>query len=227
MNRRPYRLPVQERTGMERNAENTQINIVTISRQYGAGGGELGHILSERLGIPLSKHQILSEMSRDTGIRENILRAADESMNNFQANRLMEFLPAKERSALEADTVFNQKTLYSIQEKTIRSLAEKGPCVFVGRLADFALRERDDVMSVFLYAPREWRVERMMRLEHMSREETARKLRRIDRERRSYCKYYTGRDWNDCSRYGCMFNSKFMDLETIAAIICRRMKKGT
>ena len=143
MNRRPYRLPVQERTGMERNAGNTQINIVTISRQYGAGGGELGHILSERLGIPLYNHQILSEMSRDTGIRENILRAADESMNNFQANRLMEFLPAKERSALEADTVFNQKTLYSIQEKTIRSLAEKGPCVFVGRLADFALRERD------------------------------------------------------------------------------------
>ena len=72
MNRRPYRLPVQERTGMERNAENTQINIVTISRQYGAGGGELGHILSERLGIPLYNHQILSEMSRDTGIRENI-----------------------------------------------------------------------------------------------------------------------------------------------------------
>ena len=221
------RTPAQERTGMGNNSGKPQVNIITISRQYGAGGRELGHILSERLGIPLYNHQILSEMSRGTGIRETILRAADESMNDFQANRLMEFLPAKERSALDADTVFNQKTLYSIQESTIRSLAEKGPCVFVGRLADFALRDRDDVMSVFLYAPREWRIERMMRLEHMSYEETARRLRRIDRERRNYCKYYTGRDWNDCSRYGCMFNSMFMDLETIAGIICRRMKKST
>ena len=205
---------------------NTPINIITISRQYGAGGGELGHILSKRLGIPLYNHQILSEISRGTGIRENILRAADESMNDFQANRLMEFLPAKERSALEADTVFCQKTLYSIQENTIRQLAEKGACVCVGRLADFALRDRDDVMSVFLYAPKEWRTERMMRMESLSYEEAARKLRRTDRERRSYCKYYTGRDWNDCGRYSCMFNSAFMGLETIAEIICRRMEKA-
>ena len=225
MNRRPYRLPVQERTGMERNAGNTQINIVTISRQYGAGGGELGHILSERLGIPLYNHQILSEMSRDTGIRENILRAADESMNNFQANRLMEFLPAKERSALEADTVFNQKTLYTIQENTIRSLAEKGPCVFVGRLADYALREREDVLAVFLYAPKEWRVRRMMRMENIPGDEAARKRRRIDRERRSYCKYYTGREWDDCSRYDYMFNTASLKLETIAEILCRRMRE--
>ena len=225
MNRRPYRLPVQERTGMERNAENTQINIVTISRQYGAGGGELGHILSERLGIPLYNHQILSEMSRDTGIRENILRAADESMNNFQANRLMEFLPAKERSALEADTVFNQKTLYSIQEDTIRRLAEKGPCVFVGRLADYALREREDVLAVFLYAPKEWRIRRMMRMENIPGDEAARKRRRIDRERRSYCKYYTGREWDDCSRYDYMFNTASLKLETIAEILCCRMRE--
>ena len=79
-----------------------RIHVITISRQYGAGGAQLGSLLSERLGIPLYNHQILSEMSRGTGIRENILRAADERMDNFQSNRLMEFLPREERGALEA-----------------------------------------------------------------------------------------------------------------------------
>ena len=165
-----------------------KIHVITISRQYGAGGSELGLLLSEKLGIPLYNHEILSEISRGTGIRENVLRVADERMDNFQANRLIEFLPSKEREALEADTVFNQKTLYTIQENTIRSLAEKGPCVFVGRLADYALREREDVLAVFLYAPKEWRIRRMMRMENIPGDEAARKRRRIDRERRSYCK---------------------------------------
>ena len=197
--------------------------MITISRQYGAGGAQLGSLLSERLGIPLYNHQILSEMSRGTGIRENILRAADERMDNFQSNRLMEFLPREERGALEADTVFDRKTLYTIQENTIRGLAEKGPCVFVGRLADHALRQRDDVFAVFLYAPKDWRVLRLMRQEGMSRDEAVRRMRRIDRERRSYCKYYTGREWDDCSRYDLMFNSSSLMLETIADILCREV----
>ena len=202
-----------------------KINIITISRQYGAGGSELGLLLSEKLEIPLYNHQILAEISRGTGIRENVLRVADERMDNFQANRLIEFLPSREREALEADTVFNQKTLYSIQEDTIRRLAEKGPCVFVGRLADYALREREDVLAVFLYAPKEWRVRRMMRMENIPGDEAARKRRRIDRERRSYCKYYTGREWDDCSRYDYMFNTASLKLETIAEILCRRMRE--
>ena len=202
-----------------------KINIITISRQYGAGGSELGLLLSEKLEIPLYNHQILAEISRGTGIRENVLRAADERMDNFQANRLIEFLPSEEREALEADTVFNQKTLYTIQENTIRSLAQNGPCVFVGRLADYALREREDVLAVFLYAPKEWRVRRMMRMENIPGDEAARKRRRIDRERRSYCKYYTGREWDDCSRYDYMFNTSSLKLETIAEILCRRMRE--
>ena len=202
------------------------INVITISRQYGAGGSELGLLLSEKLGIALYNHQILSEMSRGTGIRENVLRAADERMDNFQANRQVEFLPQEERKALEADTVFDRKTLYTIQESTIRGLAEKGPCVFVGRLADYALREREDVLSVFLYAPKEWRIRRLMRLENLPYEEMVRKLRRIDRERRNYCKYYTGRQWDDGSRYSYMFNTASLKLETIADMLCREVEEG-
>ena len=82
----------RERSWMEK-----KIHIITISRQYGAGGSELGLLLSEKLGIPLYNHEILSEISRGTGIRENVLRVADERMDNFQANRLIEFLPSKER----------------------------------------------------------------------------------------------------------------------------------
>ncbi len=145
-------------------------------------------------------------------------------MDNFQANRLIEFLPSREREALEADTVFNQKTLYSIQEDTIRRLAEKGPCVFVGRLADYALREREDVLAVFLYAPKEWRIRRMMRMENIPGDEAA-KPALIDGRNADYCKYYTGREWDDCSRYDYMFNTASLKLETIAEILCRRMRE--
>ncbi|HJC56584.1 MAG TPA: cytidylate kinase-like family protein [Candidatus Eisenbergiella intestinipullorum] len=201
-----------------------QIHIVTISRQYGAGGSELGLLLSEKLGVPLYNHQILSEMSRRTGIRETVLQAADERMDDYQANRLVEFLPGEERRALEADTVFDRKTLYTIQESTIRQLAENGPCVFVGRLADYALRERKDVLSVFLYAPKEWRIRRLMGQEGLSYDETLRKLRRIDRERRNYCKYYTGGQWDERNRYGYMCNTSSIRLDDIAELICRRME---
>lgn len=201
-----------------------QVHIVTISRQYGAGGSELGTLLSEKLGVSLYNHQILSEISRRSGIRETILQAADERMDNFQANRLMEFLPQEERRALEADTVFDRKTLYTIQESTIRRLAENGPCVFVGRLADYALRERKDVLAVFLYAPKEWRIRRLMEREKLPYEEVLRKLRRIDRERRNYCKYYTGRQWDDRGRYDYMFNTSSLNLKDIAEMICGRME---
>ena len=90
-----------------------KINIITISRQYGAGGSELGLLLSEELEIPQYNHQILAEISRGTRIRENVLRAADERMDNFQGNRLIEFRPSEERHDLDPVTCFNRNTVYT------------------------------------------------------------------------------------------------------------------
>ena len=189
--------------------------IITISREFGSGGRTIGKMVSQKLGIACYDSELIQKTAAGSGFDENYIKNADErSSGNFLS--------------LLASRAFgptNEDYLWKVQCGVILELAEKGPCVFVGRLADYALREREDVLAVFLYAPKEWRIRRMMRMENIPGDEAARKRRRIDRERRSYCKYYTGREWDDCSRYDYMFNTASLTLETIAEILCCRMRE--
>ena len=199
-------------------------NIITISRQYGAGGSKLGHLLSKELNIPLYNHQLLTEIGKMTGIDENILRVIDENADRQRTSKLLDYIPEEAQKILKTETVFDTNSFYTMQEKTIRVLAEKGPCIFIGRQADFALKDREDVLSIFLYGDKEYRIDRMVKRTGKSEEEIAQELRRIDKERRNYCKYYTRREWGDYRNYDYSFNCATLSMEKISEIILQEVK---
>lgn len=197
--------------------------IITISRMYGAGGGELGRMLQSALNIPLYNKQIVTEVSKRFGINENYLKMMDEIVNPFVEAKLLESLGEESRRVFDADNIFDVKTFYDLQKNTIRNLSDSGSCIFVGRMADVALSDRQDVISIFLYADKDFRIHRMMDKYHYSHYHAARLLKKTDKDRNAYCSYYTGREWNDLSNYDFSFNSEKVSLESIADFIVSKM----
>lgn len=181
--------------------------IVTIARQYGSGGKTIGQMLAEDLKIPCYGREILRMASDDSGIREELFNKADEKLRNnplfgTSKNVYKGGLIPPQRGDFVSD-----ENLFNYQAKMIKELAEKGSCVFVGRCADFVLKERDDVVSVFVHAPMDYCVARAMERNSMDEREMEKYILKEDKYRRNFYHYYTGNVWNDARNYDLCLNS--------------------
>lgn len=193
--------------------------VITISRQYGAGGGELGQLLSKRLGIPLYNRDVLAKTAQLYQLNENVLRAADEIPGKKIEGLLVDSMSTNERKVFDAETVFDVNTIFSIQKDTIQKLADQGGCIIVGRLANYALKDFRNKISLYIYADKEYRIHRMMKKEHSSYLQTRQLLEQVDRERKRYCKYYSGKEWGSYANYDYVFNSQKLEISDIADIV--------
>lgn len=188
--------------------------VITISREFGSGGREIGFRLSEKLGIPFYDKEIISLAAEDS----NIIEAA------FHAND--EVIGMKERVDHEYVSVNPFSTLYEVpvsdqvfmaQSQMIRKLEQEGPCVIIGRCSDIIV---EDGFHVFICASMKKRVERMM---HLEPGETARRMenriREIDRKRRDYYQYYSGNEWGNPRNYHLSLNSGRVGVEECVNMI--------
>lgn len=194
--------------------------VITIARGYGSGGKTIGKMLSEELGINYYDRQLIRMASDDSGIHERLFGAADERVrlsNHFRrgsgAAYTGKILPP-ESSAFVSDD-----NLFSIQAKIIKQLAEKENCIVVGRCADFILKDRPNVVKLFVYAPYEYCVTTAMEVFGTDRKETERNVRDINRYRGTYYKHYTGRDWNNASNYDLCLNSEQLGFQKCVDIV--------
>lgn len=183
--------------------------IVTIARQYGSGGKTIGQMLAENLGVNCYNREILRMASDDSGIKEELFNQADEKLRNKSA--LWKFHKNLQRRADPAGSwriCLRRQSLY-YQAKVIKELAEKESCVFIGRCADFVLKDRPDVMSVFIHAPQDYCLARGMERNSMTEKEMERFIAKTDKYRGDFYHYYTGRTWNDARNYDlCLDSSK-------------------
>ena len=142
--------------------------IVTIARQYGSGGKTIGQMLAENLGVNCYNREILRMASDDSGIKEELFNQADEKLRNNpllgNSTRIYKggLIQPDHGGFVSADNLFNY------QAKVIKELAEKESCVFIGRCADFVLKDRPDVMSVFIHAPQDYCLARGMERNSMT-----------------------------------------------------------
>lgn len=202
--------------------------IVTIARQYGSGGKTIGQMLAKDLEIPCYGREILRMASDDSGIREELFNKADEKLRNnplFGSSKNVYkggLIPPQKGDFVSDENLFNY------QAKVIKELAEKGSCVFVGRCADFVLKERDDVVSVFVHAPMDYCVARAMERNSMDEREMEKYILKEDKYRRNFYHYYTGNVWNDARNYDLCLNSGKLGfdkcVEAIKAYIDVRFK---
>lgn len=189
------------------------MTIVTIGRQNGSGGREVGRILAERLGVPCYDREIIEETARRSGRSANEVEMQEECVRT-DSRLFFGGVPIASR-------MFDQ------QADVIRDLASHGPCVFVGRSADYILRDRDDTVNVFIVAPVPDRIKRSAARNGISEKNAYERIMAKDRSRAEYCMRYTGRTWGDASNYHISINTGSIGVEASADLILeyiRRMK---
>lgn len=176
---------------------------ITISRQYGSGGRELGEKLAKKLGIPFYDKELIAMIAKEGNIEPSILEANDEvepDLDNY-STRLIE---------PEYQIAMTQR-IYAVQETVIKSLAEKGPCVIVGRCADAIL---PDAVNIFVFADMESRIKRIMSLNPgLSRDEAVNSIEIVDRRRKAYHEYYSPIEWGKMDAYDICMNSGLIGVD--------------
>ncbi|MEY8428791.1 cytidylate kinase-like family protein [Lachnospiraceae bacterium 46-15] len=187
--------------------------IITIARQYGSGGKTIGQMLAKDMGIPFYSREILRMASDDSGIREELFNQADERLRSNPLFGASKKVYTGGLISPESDDFVSSENLFNYQAKIIKELAEKGSCVIVGRCADFVLKDRADVVSVFVHAPADYCMERAMERNDMSRKEMEKFIAKTDKYRGDFYHYYTGNVWNDARNYDLCLNSSKLGFE--------------
>lgn len=187
--------------------------IITIARQYGSGGKTIGQMLAKDMGIPFYSREILRLASDDSGIREDLFNRADERLRNNPLFGASKKVYKGELITPDKGDFVSDENLFNYQAKVIKELADKGSCVIVGRCADFVLRDRDDMVSVFVHASKEYCMARAMERNSMTEREMEKFIAKTDKYRSDFYHYYTGNAWNDARNYDLCLNSGKLGFE--------------
>ena len=178
--------------------------IITIGREHGSSGKQIGKIVAEKLGVPFYYKEMTALAAKESGLDTEFI--ADINVNS----------PAVMHSMYLSTDVIQRAV--AAQDKVIRKIAEQGSCVIVGRAADYVLRDRDDVVNIFVYAPDEYRIGRIMEVYGDNHENAKKHIRRSDEARASYYKTITGKIWGDRHNYDLSIDGS-IGLEKSADII--------
>ena len=177
--------------------------IITVGRQFGSGGKAVAEELHKRLGIPVYDGELITEAARKSGIGEEFFRKRDETRRALYIGM---------RSGMD------DEVLFGIQSDAIRDIADKGPAIFVGRASDYVLRDTDSV-DVFISAPLETRIERIMNRQGISRKEAETLIERKDRGRADFYNFFTFGKWGEASNYDLCIDSSILGIEGTADLI--------
>ena len=187
--------------------------VITIGRQYGSGGREIGTRLAKDLGLGFYDKNILRLNSDESGIKESFYHMADEKAGNKLLYRIVKSLAPELGTPSLGPDLIAADNLFRFQSEVIRKLAAEEDCVIIGRCADYVLDGFDGLVKVYLYADMDYRVERIKELGYYEPKDVKKNIKRIDRERRDYHRYYTGRDWENVENYDLMLNTARLGTE--------------
>lgn len=197
------------------------VRIITISREFGSGGRTIGREVAERLGIPCYDRELVAKIARESGLAEEFIKENGEYAESANAFLFSWALAA----GAGGGSLPVSDRLYVIQHNLIRELAEKGPCVIVGRCADYILRERTDCMNIFLHADMQFRIDRILRQYGETPEKPEKFLMDRDAKRKTYYKHYTGRQWGVARNYHLTLNTAFLGIESSVAMILEAARR--
>lgn len=192
-----------------------KIKIITIGREYASGGRFVGKLISEKLGIPFYNKEILHMAAEKLNMSADDVKNADETA----ANSLLYSISLMNNLSSASSLPLNDR-IYIEEREVIKSLAEQGPCVIVGRCADSILKEiRDDVLNVFIYADSEARAKRAINEYNESPDSVYASLRKHDKKRSTYYNLNTGQKWGAKDNYDLCLNSSKLGIEMCADLI--------
>ncbi len=194
-------------------------NIITISRQFGSGGREIGKSLAERLHVPFYDKEILIRAAQESGISQSLFEDADEQpTNSFLYSWAFAGQPFVGSFAGYNDCITNDK-LFALMAETIEKIAKEGSCVIVGRCADYILRDCASTVSVFVHTDMQRRIERVMELNKLTEEQARNFIKKTDKRRASYYNFYADGKWGLASNYDLSVNSGRLGINRSVEVI--------
>ena len=201
--------------------------IVVIGRQFGCGGREIGRLIAKRLNAGYYDKTLLSKTAQSLGFDISIFDSAEEKRPSWLRS-LLSYSYGTESAGIEGLDIDNEG-LYKLQSQVIRKLADEGPCVFVGRTADYILRDYPNMLSIFLHAPVDVRCSNIVKRNDSDSETHAASMaRKMDNARQSFYSYYTNRKWGEAATYHLSFDtSRFTPeqiAETVSAYFARKLQ---
>lgn len=194
---------------------NIQHVIITIAREYGSGGHLLGEMLSKELGIKLYDKEFIHLVAEKSGINEQYIKKNEQSIPSFWLKCI---LGKNSEQSLER-SLSSDDVLFVAESKIIQELAEKGPCIIVGRCADFVLRDYPNLIKVFCYSDLKSACVRCVQEYGVSEEKAESEIKRINHNRIVHYEYYTGEKWGEPHHYNLMINTGSIDLSVACNLI--------
>ena len=194
--------------------------IINVGRQFGSGGKLVALELSKKLGIPVYDQELIAKAAEESGFSKDLFAKSDEKRNLMA---LSSFIVDVGRFG-SADNYMSDNQLFVIRSNVIRSLADKGPAIFIGRCSDYILRDRK-CLDVFVTATDEVRIKRIAERMNITPEQADSLMRKKDRTRETYYNYYTFGNWGVASNYDLCVDSSVLGIEGTADMIidfCRR-----
>ena len=192
--------------------------IIAISREYGSGGRHIGELLAKDLGIPFYDKEIIQMASERSGLSPGFIEKSDESIPNTFLHNLKYSGYSSYDSISFYDTPVTDK-VFLAQSSAIKDLASQGNCVIVGRCADYVLRDNPALVTIFIRGVLEDRVRHAVKNYGLAGENAAEKIRKIDKSRTNYYKYYTSRQWGDIHNFDLIINSSFTGINSAVEVI--------
>ncbi len=189
--------------------------IITVGRQFGSGGHEIGRRLSQELGLKLYDKELLKLVAEESGICEKVLENFDEQpTSSLLYSLVMDVYP----SMNYVGTTLNQQ-VFQAQFDSIRRLGETGNCVLVGRAADYILRDKENLTSVFIHADLNWRTKRVAEFEHISMDKARDLVVKADKKRANFYNFQTENRWGQAASYDLCVDSSDLGIDNAVKLI--------
>ena len=186
--------------------------IVTIGRQHGSNGHDIARALAKELGCACFDKEIVDTAAENSDFSKEILHSYDEKRVSPYIVPVPHYLGLNESFRLNMQVA-------SAQFEAIRSLAERGDCIFVGRCADYVLRKEPDLVRVFIMADEDFRIRTMMERQDLDEADARKLVRQVDKDRSSYYRYYTDQIWGESENYDLILNSAKIGVEGCVKLI--------
>lgn len=212
--------------------------IITISREYRSGGLSIAKKISEILDLPCYDRELIKLAAQNSGLSAEFIKSNEQKITSgLMYNLLLSSSCTVPNGSGMTGGMASKPTLplpdqvFNAQRTVIQELAKKGPCVIVGRCADFILKHceeinQDELMNVFIYAPFEFRVNRYMEQENVDRAEAEKKIKQVDKHRSNHYNTFTEQTWGKREHYDLLINSSLLGVEATAALIADIAKKA-
>jgi cytidylate kinase len=205
--------------------------IITVSRQFGSGGREIGEKLASKLDIPYYDNEIISRAAKESGFAEEAFEQAEKKATNSLLYSLAMGMNAYGNQEIGFTHLSLDDQLYLAQSNVIRKVAAEGPCVIVGRCADYVLRDVSNVVNVFIWADIEARKKRAVEKYHLKESKAEEEILRTDKRRANYYNYHASEKWGKAENYHLSLRSDYIGIDNTVECIrgylrCREREQG-